>query len=120
MIKIVIPTDSNKGLDDSVAIHFGRCNTYTFLDENRKIVKIINNTSEHMGGVGLPPELMKNHGANILLCHDLGPKALDLCNELGISIYVGQAKTVKDMFKEWKDNNLKKAKTDDVCKEHKQ
>ncbi len=75
-MKIVIPTDDKKGLDDAVAEHFGRCNTYTFLDENGKVIEIIDNTSEHMGGSGLPPELMKQHGANVLLCKGLGPRAL--------------------------------------------
>jgi len=118
-MKIVIPTDHNKGLNDTVAEHFGRCNTYTFLDEKGKVIKIIDNTSEHMGGLGLPPELMKKHGANILLCRGLGPRALDLCKQLGIEVYVGQAETVKDIFEMWKDNKVKKADTEDVCEEHK-
>ena len=71
-MKIVIPTNNKKGLDDTVAEHFGRCLTYTFLNEKGEVVEIINNTSEHMGGSELPPELMKKHGANILLCRELG------------------------------------------------
>jgi len=82
MIKIVIPTDNNKGLEGNVALHFGRCNTYTFLDEKGKVLEIIKNTSEHIGGIGLPPELMKKHHANILLCQELGLRALDLCVNL--------------------------------------
>ena len=120
MIKIVIPTNNNKGLDDEVAEHFGRCNTYTFLNKNGEVMEIINNTSEHMGGVGLPPELMKYHGANILLCKDLGPRALTLCKELGIEVYVGQAKIVKDIFMMWGSSKLKKANAEDVCEEHKE
>ena len=107
-MKIVIPTNSKDGLKDKVAEHFGRCNTYTFLDEKGEILEIIDNTSEHMGGTGLPPELMKKHGANILLCKDLGPRALCLCGELGIEIYTSQLKTVKEIFKAWKENKLKK------------
>jgi len=58
-MKIVIPTDSKKGLDDQIAEHFGRCKTYTFLNEEGELLEIIDNTSEHNGGQGLPPELMK-------------------------------------------------------------
>jgi len=118
-IKIAIPTDGRSGLDGKVAGHFGRCMTYTFLDENGKIVEIADNTSEHMGGEGLPPELMKKHGANILLCRELGPRALNLCGELGIRVYVGQAKTVKEIFAMWKNNKIKKAGVKDVCEQHK-
>jgi len=57
-MKIVIPTNSNKGLEDQVADHFGRCLYYIFLNEKGKMLETIENTSEHMGGTGLPPELI--------------------------------------------------------------
>jgi predicted Fe-Mo cluster-binding NifX family protein len=118
MKKIVIPTNDEKGLKSKLAEHFGRCNTYTFLDENGKVIEIIKNTSEHMGGSGLPPELMKKHGANVLLCKDLGPRALNLCWELSIEVYVYPAESVKEIFDLWKNNKLKKAGSNDVCEEH--
>lgn len=117
-MKIVIPTNNKKGLNDMVAEHFGRCNTYTFLDEKGNVVEIISNTSKHMGGIRLPPELMKKHGANILLCRGLGPRALNLCKELGIDVYVCQAKTVKEIFELWKNKKIKRANSEDVCEEH--
>ena len=117
-MKIVIPTDNKDGLDASVAEHFGRCSTYTFLDEKGSVIEIIDNICEHMGGSGLPPELMKKHGANVLLCRGLGPRALDLCGQLGIDVYVHQAETVKDLFDAWKGNKIEKAGSDDVCEEH--
>ena len=118
-MKIVIPTNDKKGLEDTVAEHFGRCLTYTFLNEKGEVVEIVDNTSEHMGGIGLPPELMKKHGADILLCKDLGPRALTLCSQLGIDVYVNQTETVKEIFEMWKNNKIKKASEEDVCEEHK-
>ena len=118
-MKLVVPTNGKKGLDDKIAEHFGRCLTYTFLNEKGEVIEIINNTSEHMGGTGLPPELMKKHGADVLLCKDLGPRAIDLCKELGIDVYVCQAETVKDIFELWQNKKLKKAGVEDVCEQHK-
>jgi len=118
-MKIVIPTNNKKGLDDKVAEHFGRCQTYTFLNEKGEVVEIIDNTSEHTGGTGLPPELMKKHGADILLCKDLGPRALNLCQKLGIEVYVCKAQTVREMFNLWKNGKIKKAGAEDVCEQHK-
>jgi len=118
-MKIVIPTNNKKGLNDKIADHFGRCKTYTFLDKKGEVIEIIDNTSEHMGGMGLPPELMKKHGADILLCKDLGPRALNLCQELEIEVYVCQAETVKEIFEMWKNNKIKKAGAEDVCKQNK-
>jgi len=115
-MKIVIPTNNKNGLDDTIADHFGRCQTYTFLDEKGNVLEIIDNTSEHMGGTGLPPELMKNHGAEILLCKGLGSKALNLCQKLVIDVYVHQTDSVKDIFTLWQNNKLKKADINDACK----
>lgn len=118
-MRIVIPTNNKTGLADKVAEHFGRCLTYTFLDEQGEVLKIIDNTSEHMGGAGLPPELMKKYEADILLCKELGPRALNLCQQLGMAVYVSSAETVKDIFELWKNNKLKQANNQDICQEHK-
>ncbi len=118
-MRIAIPTNDKKGLSSKVAEHFGKCNTYTMLDENGKLIEIIDNTSEHMGGTGLPPELIKNHGGEVLLCSGLGPRAIEMCKELGVKVYVCQAETVKDIFNLWKDNKIKLAGLNDVCEEHK-
>lgn len=114
-MKIVIPTNNENGLNSSVAEHFGRCRYYFFLDEKGKLIKIVENTTEHMGGSGLPPELMKKHGAEVLLCKGLGIRALKLCNELGIKVFVNQAETVKDIFNLWENGDLKEAISDDAC-----
>ena len=118
-MKIVIPTSDEKGLKGSVAEHFGRCSSYTFLDEKGRLIEVIPNISRHMGGSGLPPELMKKYDANVLLCRGLGPRALELCNQLEIEVYVYSAQTVIEIFKLWKDNKIKKASAEDVCDEHK-
>ncbi|MDD2730981.1 MAG: NifB/NifX family molybdenum-iron cluster-binding protein [Candidatus Portnoybacteria bacterium] len=118
-MKLVIPTNGKNGLDDEIAEHFGRCLTYTFLDEKGEVIEIIDNTSEHMGGTGLPPELMRKHGADILLCRDVGPRAIGLCQNLGIDVYVCQAETVKEAFRLWQSRELKKAGAEDACEQHK-
>lgn len=118
-MRLAIPTNGKAGLDEEVAQHFGRCNTYTILDGNGKLLKVIDNTSEHMGGSGLPPDIMKEHGTDILLCRDLGPRAIMMCNRLNIEVFVGHASTVREMFKEWKAGNMKKAGMDDACEHHK-
>lgn len=117
-VKIVIPTNHKKGLNDTIADHFGRCSTYTFLDEKGNLMEIIDNTSEHMGGESLPPELMKKHGANVLLCGDIGLRAINLCKKLEIDVYVFRAKTVKDIFEAWKNGKIKKAGIENACEEH--
>jgi len=117
-MKIVIPTNNKKGFDDEVAEHFGRCQTYTFLNEKGKVLEIIDNIGEHKEGSVFPPEFIKKKGADVLLCKDIGPRALNLCNELGIEVYVCRVETVKDIFELWKNNKIKKAGAEDACKDH--
>ncbi|MFH1456556.1 MAG: NifB/NifX family molybdenum-iron cluster-binding protein [Patescibacteria group bacterium] len=114
-MKIVIPTNKREGLEDKIAEHFGRCQTYTFLNEQGEILEIIENISEHNGGQGLPPELMKKQGADVLLCKGLGSRALNLCKEFHIEVFVYQAETVKDIFEAWNNNKLKLAGIEDAC-----
>lgn len=117
---IAVPTNGKKGLDERVAEHFGRCETYTLLDENGKLAEVIDNTSEHMGGTGLPPELLKEKGVDVLLCRGFGPRALNMFREIGIDAFVCQAETVKDIFELWKSRKLEKAGPEDICEEHRE
>lgn len=117
-MKIAIPTMGEKGLEEFVAQHFGRCPTYTILDKEGNILEIIANTSSHMGGIGQPPELLHKNNINVLLCQGIGPRAIQLCKQLNIDVYVDSAATVKDIYNNWKNKRLSKAGLDDVCEEH--
>lgn len=66
-MKISIPSNSKGGLEDQVGQHFGKALNYTMYDTETGEVLIIPNTSEHNGGVGLPPELMAQNGINVML-----------------------------------------------------
>lgn len=115
---IVIPTNGTEGLKEIVADHFGRCATYTFLDKDGNIIKTIDNNSRHNGGEKLPPEVMKDEGADILLCKALGPNAINLCKKIGIEVYVDNATNVEEIFNRWKTGSIAKAAIEDACADH--
>lgn len=117
-MRIAIPTDSEKGIEDTVSQHFGRCRTFTILDEQGKVLEIVDNRGEHFGGIVKPPVILKQHNADILLCRGLGPRAIEMFKQFGIKVYVCQAGTVREMFELWKNSELKPASSDDACKEH--
>ena len=48
-----------------------------------------------------------------------GPKALDLCGQLEIDVYVNEARTAEKIFELWRSNKLKKANPQDACEQHK-
>jgi len=115
-MKIAIPTNDGK----IVADHFGRCSSYACFDENGKAHESINNTSEHMGGQGLPPQLLKSNDVDVLLCKDLGPYAITLCSENKIKVYKHpEAKSIEGLFNLWQSNKLKETTIDEGCESHK-
>ena len=117
-MKICIPTIGENGLDNAVGEHFGRVPTYTIVDIDTNVVKVIPNTSEHMGGEGQPPEIMAREGVNVMVCRGLGRRAITMFEELGIDVYIGASGTVKDAVNAFKQNKLQKASIDDACGQH--
>jgi predicted Fe-Mo cluster-binding NifX family protein len=117
-MKICIPTMGNNGLNDFVGEHFGRVPTYTIVDLDTDEVKVVQNTSEHMGGVGYPPEIMVREGVNVLVCKGLGRRAISMFDETGIEVYIGASGTVKDVVSAFKQGRLQKAGIGDACGQH--
>ena len=117
-MKICIPTMGDKGLDDQVGEHFGRVPTYTLIDTETNEVKVFNNSSEHMGGTGYPPEIIAQTGAEVMLCGGLGRRAVAMFEELGIMVYVGANGSVKDAVQLWKSGKLQQATDENACKQH--
>ena len=117
-MKICIPTIGNKGMDDVVGEHFGRVPTYTVVDLDKNEVKIIPNTSHHMGGHGDPPEIMLKEGVNVMICQGLGRRAINMFEGFGIDVYIGAYGTVKDAVDAFKQGKLQKASESDGCGKH--
>ncbi len=117
-MKICIPTMSDQGLDDEVGEHFGRVPTYTIVDLEQNDVKVVANTSDHMGGQGNPPEIMAREGVNVMVCRGLGRRAITMFEELGIEVYIGATGTVREAIKAYKQGKLQKASMDSACGQH--
>jgi predicted Fe-Mo cluster-binding NifX family protein len=117
-IKVCVPTMGQSGLDDYVSPHFGRAPTFTVVDMGTNTVKVLPNTSEHMGGSGLPPEHMAAAGVQAMLCSGLGPRAIKMFEQYGIEVYVGASGTVRDAVGAWKNGLLREATDKDACEMH--
>lgn len=117
-MKICVPTMGNRGMDEYVGEHFGRVPTYTIIDTETNEVKVIPNTSEHMGGIGLPAEILARHGIDTMICSGLGRRAIGLFEQYGIMVYVGAYGTVKDALEMWKNNRLQVATDENACRQH--
>jgi predicted Fe-Mo cluster-binding NifX family protein len=117
-MKVCLPTTEKGGLEDLVSEHFGRSPTFTVVDTESGQVRVVSNTSEHMGGTGKPPEQIAQTGAQVLICTGLGPRAIEMLVSYGIQVYVGAHGTVKDAIDMWKDGRLEPATEQNACKDH--
>lgn len=105
-------------MDENVGGHFGKSPGYVIYDTETKTAVTIKNTSEHLGGTGLPPELLAKNGVNVVVCSALGPKAVDMLSSYNIEVYVGACGTVKGALEAWQKGDLEAANMDNACKEH--
>jgi predicted Fe-Mo cluster-binding NifX family protein len=117
-MKISVPSNGQGGIDDMVGQHFGQVPNYTIYDTETKEVEILPNTSEHNGGVGLPPELMSKAGVHVMLCGGLGKKAVDMFERFEIDVFVGANGLIKDAIESWNSGQLAKATKDNSCSGH--
>ncbi len=117
-MKVCVPTMGNKGINEEVGEHFGRVPTYTLVDTDTNEVTVIDNTSEHGGGSGYPPEIIAKTGAEVMLCGGLGRRAISMFEEIGIMVYVGASGTVNDAVQMWKVGKLQAATDENACKQH--
>ncbi len=107
-----------RGLDEQVGAHFGRVPTYTLVNTESGELKVIKNTSTHMGGSGYAPDLLHDHGVETMLCDGVGRKAIQMFEDKGIMVYIGARGTVADALDLFKAGKLKAATNETACQQH--
>jgi predicted Fe-Mo cluster-binding NifX family protein len=117
-MKICVPTIGDKGLDEYISEHFGRAPTFTIIDLKTNEVKVLPNRGEHMGGTGHMPQILADEGINAVLCSGLGPRAINMFEQLGVEVYVGAFGTVRETIQAWQEGRLQVATSGNACKMH--
>jgi len=118
MTKLCIPTQGAGGLNDTVGEHFGRVPTFTLIDADTEAVQVLDNTSEHMGGAGLPADLLAQAGVNVVLCQGLGRRAIQILSDNGIAVHTGVSGTVSAVLAEYKRGTHGEAGSVEPCTRH--
>jgi predicted Fe-Mo cluster-binding NifX family protein len=115
---ICIPTMDRKGLEGWVSPHFGRAETFTFVDTDSNAVRVIDNTGQHQGGALTPAQLISQEGSHLVLCSGLGPRAVKVFEQAGIEVFIGASGTVEEALEAYRSGILKEATDKDACQEH--
>jgi predicted Fe-Mo cluster-binding NifX family protein len=112
-IKVIgIPTLDDGGLLSEISMHFGRSPYFTIIKfENGEIkdISAIEILGKHGGGHKTPAEIALKSGVDILICGNLGPKAVTMLQDGGIEVFSGATGKVKEAFKAWKSGMLQLA-----------
>jgi predicted Fe-Mo cluster-binding NifX family protein len=114
---VAVPSETDAGQSSPVAGHFGRAPFFVVVDTESGHVKAIENDSSHFGGAALPPELLAANGVQAVLCHGMGLRAINLCAESTLSVYIGTETTVADMVAAFREGRLRAASEADGCVE---
>lgn len=108
--RIVVPVSDDRGIDAQLSQHFGRAPFFAIidLDEEGHVIGqgTIANTSEHFGGVGLPPDRILQLKPKALITYGLGPKALRVFQNAGVAVLRTEANTVRDVVRAYNNNEL--------------
>jgi len=116
-MKVCVPSYRG-GLDDYVCEHFGKAETFTIYDMETGEVKVVRNTTEHFGGVGYPPELIKSAGADVVICSGMGARAIAMFKSFGIKVYMGARGRVRDAIEQFRTGKLVEADEAMGCTHH--
>ena len=108
--RLVVPVSENKGIDAFLSQHFGRAPFFAVvdLDEAGNVVgqDTVANTSEHFGGVGLPPDRIIQLKPKALVTYGLGSKALRMFQDAGVAVLRTEAKNVREVVKAYNNKEL--------------
>ncbi|MFA6489626.1 MAG: NifB/NifX family molybdenum-iron cluster-binding protein [Candidatus Micrarchaeia archaeon] len=118
-MKIAFPVEKESGAEQEVSLHFGPSPWFAVMGGDGKAGSPIKNTSAHFGGSMMPVELLAGQGVKAIICCDMGPKAVEMCEKFAVEAYfVPAGTTVREAFAMHAAGKLAKAKNGDGCKSH--
>ena len=108
-MKIAV-SSTGKDLESEVDLRFGRCPFFLIVeigDKEIKNVKAIENTAAaQMGGAGITAaEMVANEKVGAVITTNLGPRASQVFQQLGIKVYQAQGK-IKEAIQQFIDGKL--------------
>ncbi|MGQ9543220.1 MAG: NifB/NifX family molybdenum-iron cluster-binding protein [Candidatus Bathyarchaeia archaeon] len=100
MLKMVIPIENFDGMDSAISDHFGRAPKFALIeileDGSVKSISPMDNVGEHFGGHGYVEELISELKPDTVIARGMGPKAMQVFQSLGVSVYTGNVRTVRE------------------------
>lgn len=113
-MKIAVSAENKGGLDATIAMHFGRCPFYVFVDvegtEVKNTVTLENPFFENHGSPGQVPGFIKDNDANVMIAGGMGGRALEFFKQFGIEPVTGASGRVGDIVELYLKGGIKGTK----------
>ena len=115
-MKITIPTTDDRGLEASVSGHFGRSQFLTTLDTSTEEIHSQAIRGHHFGGSVRPAVAAADAQPDVIICPNLGQKAVKYFHERGIDVFIGATGTVRDVVQTYLKGKLEHATVANSCR----
>ena len=114
-MKITIPTLDSGGLDAFVSDHFGQSPFFTVVDTVTEEVHAITNQGQHFGGPQHPAAVAADAATDVILCTNLGQKALRYFQQRDITVYTGVSGKVREILQAYREGTLQSGTEPGSC-----
>ena len=108
--RIVIPTESQDGLNSHLAEHFGRAPYFAVVDlnDNGEVanVKTVDNLPHGTGRMGQPHDVVLGLKPNVIIAYGMGRRGIGSFQSVGIAVLRATANTVNEVITAYKENKL--------------
>jgi predicted Fe-Mo cluster-binding NifX family protein len=107
---ILFPTEDEMGLNSPICHHFGKTPYLTLLKVEDDIImdlKVFETQGRHAGGHTTAAEVVLINDGDVVICGNLGGKAVEMLGNGGVQVFSGANGTVSQAFQQWKNEDLK-------------
>ncbi|MCK4433929.1 NifB/NifX family molybdenum-iron cluster-binding protein [Candidatus Bathyarchaeota archaeon] len=109
-VRLVVPVEDTNDLNARLSQHFGRAPYFAVveLDENGKTLSLqmVPNKSEHLGGMGKPPEIIIGLNPNAVITYGMGFRALNMFQNANVAVLQTNKDFVKDVIDAYNKDEL--------------
>jgi predicted Fe-Mo cluster-binding NifX family protein len=118
-MKLCIPTNGEKGLDEQVHNHFGSASFFTLFDTESDEIQTINNSNEqHEHGACQPLSVISDYHVQAILTGGMGRRAVQMLNDGGVKVFLMEGNTVREAVENYRKNRLTELTAENACGGH--
>jgi predicted Fe-Mo cluster-binding NifX family protein len=118
-MKICFPTQDSAGFSAVLFGHFGSAPFFTIVNSETDELETISNRNEHhQHGNCTPMQSLQGKNIEAVICRGMGRRAVQALKDAGITVFIGEGRTVEHSLQKFRDNQLKALTVEDACQGH--